>query len=386
MAATVQPGRRYTCGSPAAWAMRSTAIGSVASWSSTTSGSRWASTAPRNARRPSPPNRMLYETRRTGAVSPRGRRTASPAAPIGGRGTSAPSPGARRPAGDRLGGGARLLERRLGDVAGLVVQGLGVHPRKIEGIGRPRCHRLLADEDDVEVAGPGTVGVERLAGLVALPLDRGATEGEPGARRDAGLERRHEPCEPVEVAAERALDRPREQRGLLRARRPQRRDRRLERRGMVERRPDVLELDLGMRAPDLVEAAVEVEEVGIAQARARVVDRESHGDDGDRGRALVDARGHGRDRLGGRGRVGDRRVVVVLADRGCERVEAAGLDRRPARRVERRHLVPNRPPHVGPRARVPRDGVQPRHAVGRRARRSGDDEDEAHARMLDPGR
>src|SRR3954451_2936505 len=251
--------------------MRSTATGSTASCRSTTSGSSEARTAPMNARRPPPPNRMLYETRRMVGVA---RRRASAAEDDVGRPLEA-RPEVEEPAGHRLERdrptcdllrrGPSPLEVFRRDRARLVVQRLRVHPRKVERFGRPRGHRRLAEEDDVEIAGAGSLCVERLAGLVALPLDGGAAEGAPRPGGTPRVARRHEPREAVQVPTEGPGDRTGEQRRLLGARGTQGGDGRLERGRMIERRPDVLELDVGMLTADLVEAPVQLEQVRIAE-------------------------------------------------------------------------------------------------------------------------
>ena len=321
---------------------------------------------------------------RARGVSPRGRRTASPAARNGGRGTSAPSPGAppaarRRPGPPR--GPARAAALR--DVARLVVQRLGVHPRKIERVGRPCGHRLVADEHDVQVAGAGASRIERLAGLVALPLHRGAAEHQSRAGGDARLERGHEPGEPVEVAAERAVDGAREQRRLLRARRTKRGNCRLEGWGVIERRPDVLELDVRVLA-----ARPRRGDGGARAGPGRGGCRRRRRPRGRRAprrspESLSSIRArHRGDRLVDRRCVHDRRVVVVLADRLGQHVEPAGTDRGLAACVQRSRLRRGR--HARRRCARPRHARRRRawSGVGRRARRSGDHEDEAHARML----
>src|SRR3954454_2842682 len=123
--------------------MRSTATGSTASCRSTTSGSRDARTAPMNARRPPPPTRMLYETRRIGWIARWGASAAEDDVwrPLE-AGPEVEEPAGHRlerdrPSGDLLGCGPGPLEVLRRDRARLVVQRLGVHPRKVERFRRP---------------------------------------------------------------------------------------------------------------------------------------------------------------------------------------------------------------------------------------------------------
>ena len=271
-AATLQPGRRNTNGRPAARAIRSTAIGSVASWSSTTSGRSVASTPPMRATRRPPPNRMLYETRRS-HPSRAGSRSGQPPSTTYGvpcspdrrsrnqraiawRATGRPAaPGPRR-------GPARGVG--IGEIGGGVVRAgwvLTPGSRTPRAPRPPSPHPPAARRRGRWCRGRGRRTARRTCRTRPGPTSLAARGA---SRRDAGLERRHEPREALEVPFERARDRAGEQRGLLGARRPERGDGRLQGRRPIERRTHVLELDPGCRA-DLVQPSCGVEEGGVGE-------------------------------------------------------------------------------------------------------------------------
>ena len=134
----------------------------------------------------------------------------------------------------------RAGSRRGRDPARLVLQRQRVHPRQVERLGMPLGHRLVADEHEVEVAGPAPAGVERLLRLVARALDRRSAPGDlravrgspPGASPRTGRIGRYRRSNARSMA-------PGEQRRLLGVGRPEQRERALERRRVVERRADV---------------------------------------------------------------------------------------------------------------------------------------------------
>ena len=103
---------------------------------------------------------------------------------------------------------ARLGGSRVGAThPPLVRQGQRVHTGHRKRLGMECGHRRIAEQDDVQVAGSRSAGVEWLLGFVGVPLDRAPTDRELGPLRHPSLEGGHEPSEQLRIAAERALNR-----------------------------------------------------------------------------------------------------------------------------------------------------------------------------------